>query len=326
MDRRCFLVLCAGAGLAAGRGFAQGRPPRMGYLLLSPLREPPSQERQAFLDGLRDYGYVPGRTIDLVYRSAEGSVEFLEAMSQELVAQKPDLIVTSGAEATVAVRNATIAIPVVFLALGDPVGVGVVKSLARPGGNVTGVSFISADLAAKRVQLLREVAPAARRVAVLWDEGNRNAAIEAQAAMAVARKLGMTAQPAPLRSEPGIEAALQRIDARKPEALYIAFGQGAVAEGRTAIAEFGLRKRIPVVSGWSFMTDAGGLLSYAPDIPSMFRRGAHYVNRILRGARPAELPVEQATVIEMVVNARTARSIGIALPPAILVRANRVID
>ncbi len=326
MDRREFLILCAGTCVVDARAFAQGRRPRIGYLLLSPQREPPSQERQAFLDGLRDYGYAPGRNIDLVYRSAEGSVEFLDATCKDLLAQDPDLIVTSGAEATVAIRNASNAIPVVFLALGDPVGVGVVKTLARPGGNVTGVSFISADLAAKRVQLIREVAPAVRRIAVLWDEGNRNAAIEAQAAMAVARKLGMSAEPAPLRSEHGIEAALRRVEAQKPEALYVAFGQGAVAEGRTAIAEFGVRKRIPVVSGWSFMTEAGGLLSYAPDIPSMFRRGAYYVNRILRGARPADLPVEQATVIEMVVNARTAKSIGIALQASVLLRANRVID
>lgn len=326
MDRRAFLYLCVAAGFEPVRALAQGRRPRIGYLLLSPRNDRPSEERQAFLDGLRSYGHVPGKNVDLVYASAEGRLEFLDEVARELLVQKVDLVVTAGAEATMALRKTTQKVPVVFLALGDPIGVGAVRSLSRPERNVTGVSFISADLAAKRMEMLREVAPAARRISILWDKDNRNAEIEANAATVAAKLLSMTTDPVPLQSDPGIDGAFHLLAAHRPDALYVAFGQGVVAQSRTAIAEFGLRQRIPIVSGWRFMTEGGGLLSYAPDIPAMFLRGAYYVDRILRGAKPADLPVEQAKVIELVVNARTARAIGINFPRSILLRADRIIE
>ncbi len=252
-------------------------------------------------------------------------MEFLGAMARELLEQKPDLVVTAGSEAIDALRRATTSVPIVFLAMGDPLGLGVVKSLARPEGNVTGVSFLSADLSAKRVQLLRDLVPGTKRLAVVWDADNRNAEIEAEAAVVAARRLSMALVRVPLRSNAGIEANLRQLAASKAVALYVAFGQGAVAENRIAIAEFALRERMPLISGWHFMTEGGGLLSYAPNIPSMFRRGAYYVDRIVRGIKPSELPVEQARSIELVVNARTAKAIGISIPQSLLLRADRVI-
>lgn len=329
MDRRTFLCLCALAGIGAGGpagARAQGRRPRIGYLLLVSLNERPSPERQAFLEGLRAYGYVPGKNVDILYASAEGRLEFLDQVTSELLAQKPDLVVTSGAEPTMALRKATQTVPVVFLALGDPIGVGAVRSLSRPEGNVTGVSFISADLAAKRMEMLREVAPSTRRIAILWDRDNRNAQTEAESAIAAAGLLAMTADPVALPSDSEIDPAFRLLAAQKPDALYVAFGQGVIARSRTAIAEFGLRQRVPIVSGWRLMTEGGGLLSYAPDIPSMFQRGAYYAVRILRGTKPSDLPVEQAKVIELVVNARTAKAIGVAIPPSIMLRADRIIE
>ena len=326
MKRRELLILGAGAVLAPRLALAKSRVPRVGYLLLPPLSEPPSRERQAFLDGLRDHGYVPGKNIELVYRSAENEPEFLEAQCQELVRQKVDLIATSGAAGTIAARNTTRTIPIVFLAVGDPVGIGIVASLARPGENVTGVSFSSSDLAGKRIELIRAIVPAAKRVAFLWEERNRNAQIEAQAAIAAARRIGMIPEPAPLASHADLAAALQRIAARKPDALYVTFAGGIVADNRSAIAEFALRHRLPLMSGWGFMTDAGGLLSYAPDIPSIFRRGAYYVDRILKGTRASQLPVEQPTRVELAVNLKTAKAIDLTIPRTLLLRADRVIE
>ena len=326
MKRRELLILGAGAVLAPRLALAKSRVPRVGYLLLPPLSEPPSRERQAFLDGLRDHGYVPGKNIELVYRSAENEPEFLEAQCQELVRQKVDLIATSGAAGTIAARNTTRTIPIVFLAVGDPVGIGIVASLARPGENVTGVSFSSSDLAGKRIELIRAIVPAAKRVAFLWEERNRNAQIEAQAAIAAARRIGMLPEPLPLATHADLTTVMQRIAARKPDALYVTFATGIVADNRSAIAEFALRHRLPLMSGWGFMTDAGGLLSYAPDIPLIFRRGAYYVDRILKGTRASELPVEQPTRVELAVNLKTAKAIGLTIPRTLLLRADRVIE
>jgi len=259
-------------------------------------------------------------SITVNLRAPEG-----QSIIREL-AQKVDVVVVSGARATLAAKKATRAIPVVMLALGDPVGVGAVQSLGRPEGNVTGVSFISSDLAAKRVQLIKEVVPKANGIAILWDPGNANARSEAAATIAAARSLGMAPQPLALTSDSALSDMLRDLTARKPDVLYVAFEGGLVARNRTLIAEFGVKNRVPVISGWSFMTEAGGLISYAPDIPAMFHRSAYYVHRILQGARPGQLPVEQPRKIELVLNQKTAREIGISFSQSILLRADRVIE
>jgi len=323
--RRQFL-LASGALAVCDGVMAQARRPRIGYLLLSSRQENPSRERQAFLDGLREFGYAPGKNLEIDYASVEGEAEFLPDACRDLLAKGVDMIVTAGAEAALAAKAATKTVPIVFLALGDPVGVGVVSELARPGGNVTGVSFLSSELAGKRMQILQEAVPGVREIAIVWDPGNRHTRVEAKAATAAARRLSMHPRQVPLKRRAAFDATFAPLIARKPQAIYVAFGQGSIVDHRTAIAEFGLREGIPVISGWGSLTEAGGLFSYAPNIPAMFHRGAYYVSRLLAGAKPGDLPVEQATLIELLVNARTARILGIAVPPSILIRADRVIE
>ena len=325
MNRRAALLALLALASASAPLHAQ-RVPRIGYLLQSPLTEPPSRERQAFLDGLRELGYVPGKTVEIVYRSAEDQPEFMDDMARELLSRKVDLVVVSGVMGTLAAKKATRTIPIVMLALGDPVGVGAVRSLGRPEANVTGVSFISSDLAAKRAQLVKEIVPKSKNIAILWDPGNANARNEALATIAAARTLGMAPRSLALSSDAALRDALHALTTRKPDVLYVAFEGGLVARNRTLIAEFGVNNRVPVISGWSFMTEAGGLISYAPDIPAMFRRGAYYVHRVLQGAKPGQLPVEQPTKIELVLNQKTARAIGVSFPRSILLRADRVIE
>lgn len=300
--------------------------PKIGYLLVQPLNEPPSRERQAFLDGLRDLGYVPGATVEIVYASAQNEPDFVDEVAHDLVQKRPDVIVVSGAIAVLAAKRATTDIPIVAMAIGDPVGFGAVRSLGRPEGNLTGVSFISSDLAGKRVQLIAELLPKAARIAVLWDSRNANARAESAATLTAIKQLGLAALPFSLNSEADLAGALDRIVKARPDALYVVFEGGTVAGRRTMIAEFGVRHRLPVVSGWSSLTEAGGLISYAPDIPALFRRSASYVDRLLKGASPQQLPFEQATTVELVINQKTAGALGVTIPQALLVRADRVIQ
>lgn len=327
MDRRTVLAALALAlsGATHAQGARRARAAVVGYLLFTPIVDPPSKERQAFLDGLRALGRVAGRNLEIVYTSAEGNPEFMDDVARDLVARKPDVIVVSGGVAVVAAARATTTIPIVMMAVGDPVGVGVVRSLSHPEGNVTGVSFLSSDLAGKRVQLMADLLPHARRVAVLWDPRNANAQVEVQATLAAIARLRLSDATFPFDAHGRIDAVFEQVVAARPDALYVAFEGGTVADYRTAIAEFGLRQRLPVVSGWSQLTEAGALLSYAPDIPAMFRRSAFHVHRILGGTSTHDLPVEQATTVEMVINIRTARALGIAVPSELLIRADRVI-
>jgi ABC-type uncharacterized transport system substrate-binding protein len=305
---------------------ADERRPRIGYLVLESLRELPSRERQAFLDGLGELGRLDGKSIEIIYRSAENEPEFLRAMCEELLRENVDVLATVGALPTLACLKTTHTVPIVFLAAGDPIGIGAAESLARPGRNATGVSYILSELAGKRVEYLRRVLPGARRVAFLWDRSNREAQIESEVARAAAAKLGIRTDLVPVDSQASLSVALAHIARARPDAIYMSFAAGVIARNRTAIAEFGLQQRLPVVSAWAFMTEAGGLLSYSPDIPAMFRRSAYYVDRILNGARPGDLPIEQATKIELVVNLGTARKLGLSMPPEVMLHADRVIE
>lgn len=315
-----FLLVVPAAGARAKRGM-----PSIGYLLQNAMTEPPTRERQAFLDGLIDYGYAPGRNVELIYKSAEGESDFMDSLAQELVALGPDVIVASGEPALLAAKRATASLPIVMLALGDPVGVGIVASVARPGGNVTGVAFLSSELAPKRLQLAVDCLPGAKRLAILWDRRNTNSQAEARAVQAGAPKLGLVAESHGTTSDVELAAALDRIAARKPDFAYVSFDAGITAANRTVIADFGLRHRVPVVSGWHPLTEAGGFMSYAPQIPAMYRRAAFYVHRILNGVRPADLPIEMPTKVDLVLNKRTAATLGVVLPRDLLLRADQVI-
>jgi len=305
---------------------AEATRPRIGYLVLEPIRELPSHERQAFLEGLRDLGLLDGKSLDIIYRSAENEPEFLAAMCEELVREGVDVLATVGALPTLACLRTTHTTPIVFLAAGDPIGIGAAETLARPGRNATGVSYILSDLAGKRVEFLRRVLPSARRVAFLWDPTNRESQLEIETARASAATLGIRTDSIPVNSQSTLQEAFQRIAQIRPDALYVSFVAGVIARNRTAIADFGIRHRLPLISGWSYITEAGGLLSYSPDIQAMFRRSAYYVDRILKGAQPGALPIEQATKIELVVNLGTARKLGITLPPDVMLHADRVIE
>jgi putative ABC transport system substrate-binding protein len=302
------------------------RLPIIGYLSLIPLSEPPSPERRAFLDGLTEEGLAPGRGAEIVYASAEGNGEFLDDVARDLVAKQPDVVVAAGPPALQALRRATSSIPVVILAVGDPVGMGLVRSLGRPGGNFTGSSFSSSDLAAKRVQLLHETAPLERRLAVVFDARNENARLEIRATVSAAGQLGLTALTCPFDRDDGLGVALREAARDRAELLYATFEGNIVGRRRFEVAEFALAQRWPSIGGWSGLADAGCLLTYSPDVVTLFRRGAAYVARILRGAKAAELPVEQASRFELVVNLKTAKRLGIKVPAAMLVSATRVIE
>jgi putative tryptophan/tyrosine transport system substrate-binding protein len=322
------LVATAALLATPARALAQSsaRLPRIGYLSLQTITELPSRERQAFLDGLRELGYVPGRTIEIVYASAEGEAEFLEATCAELIKKRVDLIVTSGTQAAIAAQAATRTVPIVTLALGDPVGIGLVKSLSRPGGNLTGVSFLLGELAAKRMQLLRELVPAVGHVGVLWNPANPNSKNESDAALTGAQALNVAAQGLPISSRQEMIAALKSLETRKNGALYVTFDSGVMVHHRSEIAAFGLRHRVPIVSGWNFLTEAGGLLSYAPDHAAVYHRAAYYVERILKGANPGDLPVEQSRSVEFVLNMKTAKLLGLSVSRSTRLRATHVIE
>jgi putative ABC transport system substrate-binding protein len=213
-----------------------------------------------------------------------------------------------------------------MLAIGDPVGTGIVQSLSRPGGNITGASFLSSDLASKRLELMRAIVPRAKRVMVLWNSVNPNSQAESRAAIEGARKLGLVPEERPVASDREVAAALEAMASSRPDVLYVAFSGGVIASNRTLIAESAIKQRVPAVAGWSFFAEAGGLISYAPDIPGTYHRGAYYVERILKGAKPADLPIELPTRVEFVVNLKTAKALGLKIPREVLLRADRVIE
>ena len=326
MNRHLALValLIGFASLSAPVG-AQ-RPPKIGYLVLESISEQPSRERKAFLDALAEVGWVAGKSIEIVYRSAENEPEFLRPICEELLREEVVILTTVGELATLACLNSTRTVPIVCLACGDPISAGASESLARPGRNATGVSVILAELAAKRIELLGLAVPAAKRVAFLWDQRNPVSVMEAEKAQTAARKAGMQPIPLPVQSQAGLNQRLEEMAVDPPDALYVGFGPGVIPQNRTAIAQFALGQGLALISAWAFMTEAGGLLSYSPNMPAVFQRAAYFVDRILRGTPPGDLPIEQMRTIDLVVNLDTARQLGLTLPPDLLLRANRVIE
>ena len=301
------------------------KTPRIGYLVLSPLIDPPSAERRAFLDGLRELGYVDGRNIVIEYRSAEGDAGVLPFLATELIEAKVDLVVTVGTQTALVMKNATRTIPIVMLFATDPVGTGLVKSLAHPSGNVTGTSRLADELGAKRLQLLKETLPGLSRVAVLWDSGNPVIASEWQATQAAAHALEITLQPMDIKGAHDLSTVFAAMRKNPPDALITLLDPRTVSY-REIIPEFANRQRLPTMFGLRDFTVSGGLMSYAPSFPDLSRRAAVYVDKILKGAKPADLPVQQPTKFEFVINLRTAKALGIKIPPALLLRADEIIQ
>lgn len=282
----------------------------------------PDEGVQVFLDQLHKLGYIERRDIVIEDRYAEGQPERLPDLAAELVRLKVDLIVALGTDVTVSVKNATTEIPVVFLASGDPIGVGLVRNLARPGGNVTGITLLASELSGKRLELIKEIRNRISRVGVLWNPDHLD--YDFAAIQASARKLGVRLQPLEVRQSSDFEKAFKTAIDSKIEALVVVPTRLTYVH-RQQIADFGLADRIPTVSGWSEFADAGGLLTYGPNLNERIRRAAVYADKILKGTKPGDLPVEQPTTFELVVNQKTARMIGVAIPAPILSRADRVI-
>jgi len=318
------VILSVVAVLAGTPAVAEG-PPRIGYLTFSPLLEKPSPERAGFIQGLREHGYVDGRNIAIEYRSAEGDLEALPFVAEELVSSGVKLVVTAGYHPIKALQDATRTLPIVILFGADPDGSGFAESLARPGGNITGMSQQNRELGVKRLELLREVVPGMKRVAVLWDSSNPVMIPEWEATKAAAHRLGIQVISADGAGQPSFEPVFDRLRKQRPDAL-ITFVDLRMASYRQIIPEFALKQRLPAIYGLSAFVENGGLMSYAPDFADLSRRSASYVDKILRGANPAELPIQQPVVYNLVVNLKTARKLGIKVPNSILQRANKVIE
>jgi putative ABC transport system substrate-binding protein len=321
--RELLVALGAGALGTPRRVFAQQPAPfRVGWISLdradgSPFFEP-------FRAGLRNLGWVEGRNLTIEARWAEGSRERLDLLATELVALKPHVIVTQGGTVH-PVREAGATMPIVFGFSGDPVEAGLVESLARPGRNLAGVSFLSLELVGKRVELLKDVIPKLTRVAILANPEHPGDQAELRASQTAAKALALTLEYFAVRGGPELEHAFAAIPRSRSEAVVV-FPDAFTLRNGERIARFGLEHRMPVVSGWARFAEGGCLMSYGPNLRVVFRRLATYVDRILKGARSAELPVELPTSVELVVNMKTATALGIKIPPPVLARADEVIE
>jgi putative ABC transport system substrate-binding protein len=279
----------------------------------------------AIFTALRELGYVEGKNLVVERRFAEGRLDRLPEFAAELVRLRVDVIVSQGTPASLAAKSATSTIPIVFAANSDPVGVGIVKSLARPGGNITGTSLMASELSAKRLELLHSVAPRLARVAILWDSSNPGMALRVQETEIAAKQTNVALFSAGPRDAEELEATFVELAKQRPDALLVTV-EPFTRRHLARILAFCGSHRIPSMFEESSYVEAGGLMSYGPDLREIFRRAAVYVDRILKGAKPSDLPVEQPTKFELVINLKTARALGLKIPPSVLGRTDQVID
>src|SRR5918996_4088627 len=302
-----------------------GKVSRIGFLLPNPSSDPTTESGlEGFRKGLRDLGYNEGKNIAIEYRFAEGKLDQLPRLAEELVRLKVDVIVTGGNEAIRASKKATSTIPIVMAFSGDPVGTGFVASLARPGGNITGLTSISQELVGKRLEILKEVVPQASHVAMFWSPDNPLPASTKKEIEDAAKTLRVTYRILEVTEPNDFESAFSTIRTDGARALVVLPG-GFMTTHRKRIVELAAKNRIPAVYGNRRFVGAGGRMSFGAVRLEDFPRAAYYVDRILKGAKPAELPVEQPTKFELVINLKTAKQIGLTIPPNVLVRADRVI-
>ena len=298
---------------------------RIGYLASNLGNQGPVE---AFRQGLRDLGYVEGRNLVIEYRDAQGKLEPLPALATELVALKVDVIVASSTAAALAAKQVTSVVPIVFATVPDPVATGLVISLARPGGNITGLSNLNADLVGKGLEYLTQAVPTARRVAVLWQPGAFGERTEKEmlkAAEVAAGVLGIQLQFVEARAPADIDKAFSEITGTRADALTI-FVSGMLLGERSRLVDFAVRNRLPALYTFRELVDAGGLMSYGTSLADLFRRAASYVDKILKGTKPADLPVEQPIKLELVINLKTAQALGLTVPQTLLARADQVIE
>jgi putative ABC transport system substrate-binding protein len=324
MRRREFITLIGGAAVwpLAARAQQSGKLPVIGFLGAA-TPTPWNTWVTAFVQRLRELGWIDGRTVAIEFRWAEGRSERYAEIADEFVRLKADVIVTAGG-AVSAAKRATSVIPIVFAVANDPVESGMVASLARPGGNVTGLSSQQPDLVGKRVELLREVSPRLRRLAILVNSGYDAAMLELREAESIARTVGLDVVRLGVRRAEDIAAAFDTFKGRM-DALYVCSDPFSSAQ-QTRIVTLAQAEQLPSISGLGGWVEAGGLMSYGANFPDLFRRAAGYVDKILRGAKPGDLPVEQPTKFDLAINLITAKALGITVPPTLLARADEVIE
>jgi putative tryptophan/tyrosine transport system substrate-binding protein len=326
IPRRQFITLLGGAAAAwplPARAQQPAKLPTIGFLGQS-TRSAASEWVAAFVQRLHELGWIENRTVTIDYRWAEGRDELFAEFAAEFVRLKVDVLLVSGTTAVMAAKQATSVIPIVFATAGDPVAAGLVTSLARPSGNVTGLSVQSNELAGKRIEILREVVPGLRRLAIMGNVGNPLTVLEMGEARAVAAKFGIEVVTVEIPRSGDILSAFAALDGRS-DALYLA--QDAVANtNRIPINILAAGAHLPTMHGSRDYVEAGGLMSFGANFPDQFRRSANYVDKILRGAKPADLPVEQPTKFDLVVNLITAKALGLTIPATLLARADEVIE
>ncbi len=325
MDRRAFISHVAGALLVAplpARAQQATKTYRIGILEAIPATQNIAN-LDALRSGLREMGYVEGRNLIIEYRSADGHAEQFPDLASELVRLKVDLIVTRGTPAVRAAKNATETIPVVMATMGDPRAI--VASFARPGGNITGVTTFSTELTAKRIELLNELVPRLSRVALLHNMGNPAAPPEWEETKTAARALGLQAELLDVRSQDDLGRAFELAVRKRADALLIG-ADGLTQLHQNAIIAMAARKRLPAAYAAREFVEAGGLIAYGVNYPDLYFRFARIVDKIFKGARPGELPVEQPTKLELVINLKTAKALGLAIPQSLLLRADEVIQ
>jgi putative tryptophan/tyrosine transport system substrate-binding protein len=325
MDRRRFLVTLLTGAITAPLGAGAQQPKRLYRIgTLEPTSAATNAANlNAFRQGLRERGYVEGQDFAIEYRSVDGREERYPHLAAELVRLKVDLILTRGTPAALAAKNSTGSIPVVMTSIGDPVGQGIVASLARPGGNVTGLTSVATELYAKRVELLRELVPKAARIAALFHMSNPAVPPQWKEVERAARSLGIQPQLLDVRSREDLGTAFEGAIRQRADALVVGLDTLMQANQRL-IVDLAAKHRLPAV--YATIEFAGGLVVYGVNYPEHYRRAAGFADKIFKGAKPADLPIEQATKFELVINLRTAKALGLTIPPALLARADQVIE
>jgi putative ABC transport system substrate-binding protein len=325
VERRAFVgVVALGLLVAPLASEAQtAKVYRIG-VLRTQLRHAPDSAAEGLRQGLGELGYFDGQNVVLEYRWAEGRPDQLPALARDLVRANVDVIVTGGEQAILAAKQATSTIPIVMGASNDPVGARLVASLARPGGNVTGMTVLSRELSRKRLQLLKEALPRASRVAVLSNPAYPGTALDLTETRSAALELGFTLQNVEVHSVADLEAALAA--ARERADALLPLGDPFFTGQRVQLVNLATKHRFPGMYYWKEFVEAGGLMSYGPSLHDLYRRAASHVDKILKGAKPADLPVEQPTKFELIINLKTAKALGLTIPPSLLLRADQVIE
>jgi putative ABC transport system substrate-binding protein len=328
MDRRTFLGALAG-GLLAAPLAAEAQPAativRIGLLDYGASNPSSNARWKALRERLRELGYVEGQNVVFEPRWGDGQAARLPSLAVELINTKVDILVTATSEAALAAKQATRSVPIVTATTADPVELGLVGSLARPGGNVTGVISLNSDLTGKRLELLKQLIPRAARIAILRDPDNRSSALSVRDAERAGRTLGVVVQGVDARDQKDFDAAFVAMKRARADAVILGVNTPFMAQGRR-LAELAVLHRLPMMTPAKEYAEAGGLLSYGTDYPDMFRRAATYVDKILKGAKPADLPIEQPTKFELIINLKTAKALGLTIPQSLLQQADQVIE